>query len=290
VCRIVECLERFGVNGLALCRQSEIDVDTVRDANGWVRVGPYLRLWGAAVAATGDATFPLEVARSGTSAHDLLRFVCMHCDDLGEALTKASRYLRVLTDAMALTLIQNGEHVLVRLERMGASPAEAVHADQFAVAELISLARAFSGTTWAPYAVRFSGCAPDNEAKLKAFARAPLTFDAEHTELCVEPRTLAAPLLRADRAQARFFERYAQRELSEAGAATAFADVVRGLIETRDTAMDPTSATLAHVLGISERTLRRRLEGEGVTMRQLLAERPRGDIGENRRRVGRRRS
>lgn len=82
---------------------------------------------------------------------------------------------------------------------------------------------------------------------------------------------LSKPLLGADPALGRVLERYADRVLlSKPSVEEALVDRVRRLLFTELRGEAPQAADVARRLGMSERTLSRRLKEEGVTFAALL--------------------
>src|SRR5688572_19987334 len=117
VCRIVDAAESRGVDPLALCRAAGIDPLALRDVDAQIEIGSYLRLWAAAVERVDAPGFPLSVAETWSKTQNLLHFVCVSSADLGGALERASRYLRVMTNSVSWPLERMGDVMVLGMER-----------------------------------------------------------------------------------------------------------------------------------------------------------------------------
>jgi AraC-like DNA-binding protein len=276
VCRIIDAAARRGVDPLDLYRATEIDPKDVRDVDAQIGIERYLLLWRAVIERIKDPGFPLYVAESWNETHNLLRFLCISSADLGEALTRASRYLRVITNAVSWPLEQIGDAMVLSMVRQSSAQApELRYAEEFGAAEIVTLARAFTGLPWKPRLVRFTFAEPSDSTSLRTFFSAPLEFGAERCEIHFSLESLRLPLLKADAATVAFFEPYVEKIIradpAVAGEPRVADDVKVVLMDTlRGDA--PTLEEVAAVLNTSGRTLRRRLQGEGVTFQGVLDE------------------
>jgi AraC-like DNA-binding protein len=273
VCRIVAAATARGVSEAELCAAAAIAPAELHDVDARIDVTRYFALWQAAVSATGDATFPLAVAATWGATHNLLRFICMSSANLGEGFERASRYLRVLTNAVSWPLEWREDRmVLAMVRREGAPPAEVRFAEEFGAAEIATLARAFTGAPWDPVELRFTSPEPAHAAALRTFFRAPVRFGCERAEVHVALASLRLPLVKADPATVSFFEDYIDKILRAGQPSRGFVDDVRHAIGDGLRGDAPTLDGVAAQLGTSGRTLRRRLSAEGQSFQGLLDE------------------
>jgi AraC-like DNA-binding protein len=275
VCRIVDAAAERGVDPLALCREAGVDPAAVRDVDAQIDIARYLRLWQTAAERVGAPDFPIAVAGTWQRTHNLLRFVCISSRDLGEAMERASRYLGVVTNAVSWPLEHRGDVTVLAMHREGGTSPATRYAEEFGVAEIVTLARAFTGEDVDPVTVRFTFERPPKTAAQEAFFRAPLAFGAPRCEVHFSAGTLRLPLLKADAATVQFFESYLEKLLSAGAAPYAERSItndVRGLLVDRLRGTAPTIDDIAAALGTSGRTLRRRLSDEGQTFTGLLDE------------------
>ncbi len=274
VCRIVDAAAARGADPVELCRAAEIPRNDVTDIDAQIEIGRYLRLWTLAVDRVGAADFPLAVARDWDRTHNLLRFVCMSSASLGEALERASRYLAVVTNAVEWPLEVSGDVTVLSMVRAGGGDHPGLrHAEEFGAAEIVTLARAFTGTSWNPVEVRFTFPAPADREALRAFFGAPLSFGHHRCEVHFASASLDLPLVRADPATIAFFEPWVERMLRTGSIpppSSGTAHDVKTVLARLLKGSAPTLEEVAASLGTSGRTLRRRLQTEGRSFQQLL--------------------
>ena len=271
VSRITDALVARGIDGMAACERVGIPRAAVNDVDAMVDASAYSALWGEAVALSGDLWLPLDVARHAPDSQNLLRFVCLPNATLGEAFERASRFLRLVTDAVVWSFVVDHDAARFVSERNRAPHANDVHADVFFIAENITLARIATGQpSLAPREVRLAHPAPADATPLRVLLRAPVIWDAQRTEIVFERRTLDLPLVQADPSVAAFFEAYAAKLLQARTSAPTITDEVLRCVAMLLRGRTPSLDEVAELLGASPRTLRRRLEAEGTSFQQVL--------------------
>lgn len=272
-CRIVDAAAARGVEATLLCQAAEIEPADLRDVDARIETARYLRLWAAAAAEVGDPSFALSVAEAGGATHNLLRFICMSSANLGEAFERASRYLRVLTNAASWPLEWRADRLVLAMVRTEPEQLEGLHfAEEFSAGEIVTLARRFTGVSWNPLEVRFTSVEPAHSASHRAFFRTPVSFGCERAEVHIARDSLRLPLLHADPATVAFFEPYIDKLLRSDHAPGGLVADVKQAIHASLRGDPPTLEKVAAQFNTSGRTLRRRLHAEGHTFQSLLDE------------------
>ena len=271
VSRIADALAARGLDGIAACERVGIPRAAVHDVDAMVDASAYSLLWGEAVALSGDPWLPLDVARHAPDSQNLLRFVCMPNATLGEAFERASRFLRLVTNAVIWSFVVDHDAARFVSERNRDPNANDFFADVFFIAENITLARIATGQpSLAAREVRLAHPAPADATMLRVLLRAPVIWDAERTEIVFDRPTLDLPLVHADPSVAAFFEAYAAKLLQGRTSAPTVTDEVLRCVVTLLRGRTPSLDEVAEQLGASPRTLRRRLEAEGTSFQQVL--------------------
>jgi AraC-like DNA-binding protein len=271
VARLTAAAASRGVDGDGLCRAVGLAPEDVRDLDSRIDANQYLALWGEAMAAIDDPAFPLEVAADGGEVHNFLQILCMTCTDVGEGLRRASRFLRILTDGVTWSFDVDGPVATYRIERAGPSRLVGV-ANEFSAAAIVTMARRFTGVPWAPREVWFAHAAPSDTQAHHLFFRCPVRFSRPHTELHIDASALRIPLVKADPSVGAFLEQYAEKLMSVEPSALSLAETVKRYVGSALRGDAPTLNDAAVELGMSARTLRRRLQAEGKTFQLLLDE------------------
>jgi AraC-like DNA-binding protein len=151
---------------------------------------------------------------------------------------------------------------------------------EFSIAVTCSLIRAMLGRSWTPLEIHFEHSAPAREATsstaLHRWLGAPVLFDQSLNRLVFERADLGRPVSQRDQPIAPYLEQHL-RDLMHADAEEApFSARVSFLIAKRLGHRTIGMASVAAELGISARTLQRRLAEDGTSFRQIVrAERDR---------------
>ncbi len=206
----------------------------------------------AGVAATGLLG---EFARHGTSVLQSLRSVQahLHLHDRGAVLGLHQRNLREVELA----------YVIYHPEHPGAR-----HIAEGALAIAMGVLRALCGPRWGPIEVTFARDRPQDTTAYRECFGAPLRFNAPRYALVFDAAWLSRAIPGADAAErARLARRVTELERSRRPTTSERAreSLTQLLIE-----MPPPVERVAQLLGVSVRTLNRRLASEGTSFKVLL--------------------
>ncbi|MBE7452083.1 MAG: AraC family transcriptional regulator [Kofleriaceae bacterium] len=269
---IIEAAVAAGASAPALCAASGFDRGRVDDPDARVAMDLVDRLWEAAADATGDPSFGLRAAlglRPGM--FDVVDYAVRTAPTLRVAIERLVRYDRLVRDAGALGLTVVGDRArLAHAQRPAAAPSR--HAIECKLASLLVIARQLTGRPLVATAVSFRHPAPTDVAlHARVFGVAPC-FAAGDDALELDAAELDTPCPGADPALWRIVERHAEVLLAARPApAQLTARVRHHLTAVLADGGATLVATAAH-LRLSERSLQRRLAGEGATFEALLDE------------------
>jgi AraC-like DNA-binding protein len=198
-----------------------------------------------------------ELMRNSPTLRDALRLAALHLE---------------LHDRGAVSLmldLSNGKSALGYALFEGKTPAAEQILDG-AIAMQYLLLRELCGRSWKPVSVRLSHRPPARIAPFKKHFRARLEFDAQISSIVFESRWLDHPIEGADPASFAAISKAIESGQSH-GVMPFSAQVRRALYAMMFTA-SASSTNVAHLFNLHERTLRRRLKREGVTVRGLVSE------------------
>jgi AraC-like DNA-binding protein len=196
----------------------------------------------------------------------LTEYCGMACSTLRDGLREASRFMSLLTDCMALVVHQtNDEARLVHRLRGNADRLE--HLVELVMATLASRCREAVGESMAFRRVCFTAPPPRDPELYTSHFRAPVLFDAAVDELVIDAALLDAPLLTADAAVSRAMSSHPP---PRDDAHASFLDEVRESIRLGLERGDVRVSMTATSLGLSVRTLQRRLGELGASYTALV--------------------
>jgi AraC-like DNA-binding protein len=268
---IIRTLDARGVDGAALAAAAGIDLQRLSDPEARYPIAANAQLWRRAVEVTGDPCFGLAVPRfvSFTTFHALAASVLASAT-LREAFNRCARYGRLIGEAGTLRIEAGRSTYRVVLEvapgtaRPADEAVDALTALQVRIARLLHESRAVS-----PLRVLLERREPVPSEPFHRYFRAPIRFAAGANLLEFTRADFEAPLLtgnvdltrRVDEVLARYMARLDHRQIVSR---------VRAAIVERLPDGEPAQDAVARALGLSARTLQRRLTDEGASYHDLL--------------------
>jgi len=198
----------------------------------------------------------------------VIGFAAMSSPSLGVALERIARYKRVLAGDR-LTLVREADRVALRCELSASSSGYAAFKLDAEFAFLITFARRMTGAAVTPLRVTYTTRAPADPRHHAALFGCPLEFSAPRDELWLAADELLRPLISADAGLTALFVPEAER-LLRLGASDRLTERVRAALTELLRGELPGVAAVARRLGLSERSLQRRLHAEGTSFAALV--------------------
>lgn len=191
---------------------------------------------------------------------------------VGEGLSTLSALVPILHDGLSVTLARAAPLSSLRI---ALAPGLRLHPAgyDFVVASLVIGGRRQTGVLeLCPSHVRlpYPRDGQQDSHPLARLVRSELEFGAEALEIVFETAVLDAPLLRANASLSQALQEAARELLPRSGAESTLERQVRALIAEALPSGAPDTRSIARKLHVSERTLRRRLEAEGIGLRALI--------------------
>ena len=264
----------------ALFREAGLDFSALKDPDARFESDHISHLWELAMARSGNPAIGLAGAmRAGPGHFGVVAYSLMSAPDLLGILHRIVRYVGIVSDAATVSVRQDGEgHRLVLHLNAGRRP---VPHQRFAFDLLmfLSFCRWVSGRELVPIGVDLSHSGPGSSLAFEAaFGRAP-RFGAAENALVFSHADVTQPLPTANDRLSPVHDRVVTERLRGAPS-TRLKDRVRTEIARHLPDGAPTRSALAPALAMSERTLHRRLTGEGTSFQRVVEE-TRRELAEN---------
>lgn len=231
-------------------------------------------VWRLASRITRDEGLGLHVAESlPRGALDLVEYAFRSSSSLALGLERLARYGRVLSDRVAARVQSQGDDFLLIVGDTGASPLHTARAE-FSLAVALRLARDATGVDIRPRQVCFAHQGPRDTSEFARYFRAPVHFSSGSNALVLLRSDAERPLRGADPALSSIVRRRLDKTLIERDAPDtgALSSRVRRLVVEEIGQRTLTPGVVATQLGMSTRTLSRRLAIEGTSFRRVLDE------------------
>lgn len=273
---VVGLAERAGLMREALLRELGLDPAVGADPEAWVPQEAWRRVWEIVVAHTGDEALGIRAAAGVDPGYfGVIDYAARSAADLREAVPLAARYFRLANSWGRLELRPVGEGIRVSRhllgDELGWLPPQAA---DFALATMVRVMRLATARPFSLTSVQMRRPAPADAAPWRQTFGVPVSFDAAEDAIEIGPEALATPMRAPDARLRALIEGYAEgllRSLEAPDAplpVRARHQIAVSLAARRGAELE----SVARGLGLSGRTLQRRLQDEGSSFRALLDE------------------
>ncbi len=263
-----------GIDGAldAFYRATDLTAEMIADPESRVSPAQFCVAWAEATRLSGDSTLALTIAETiPQGAFGIVEYVCRSAPTLREALAQWVRYLGILDDAVEVALVDVPEGVALRVVVESEAPAPASHELCFAL--VLLNARRMTTNTLQPARVRFTHAASRADvARHRAFFGGTVAFGAERTELVFSKVDAHAALTTADPNLLAILVPAAEERRGRATVDPPLVDQVRRALATALRDDDAQLSGVAKRLGLTARSLQRRLQDEGASFQTLRDE------------------
>ena len=267
---IAEMLAAEGLDVRVLLAAAEIDPAALEAQGARLETEKISRLWELAVERSGNPAIGLaqhNVARP--ASFDVVGYTMMSCADLRGAFERLIRYLLILSDALTMTM--SDEHAGYRMTfvLLGGDRPVPRQRIEFIFVTVIGFCRWISGREVDPLAIELTYPEPADPGPYRIAFHCPISFNAPRNSLLFARIDMTAPLPTSNPSLAELHDRFAGEYLRRFDhAQTSYR--AREMIIRRLPDGEPRRDQIAGELGISERTLQRRLNEEATSFIQLL--------------------
>jgi AraC-like DNA-binding protein len=274
VLHLVEVVARWGVSPEELLDGVDLDVKRLEEPLQRVSIPMLEKVAERARALTKEPALGVYLGmQMRVSAHGYLGFAAMTSSTLREALEIALRFAPTRTSALALRLHTDGDVCsLVIDERVSLGAAREIIILALIVG-IDHIASALTGKQLDGSAdVTFAR--PANFDRFDPISRGRLRFEQPANQLVFPASALDQPIVLADPVARRLAQEQCERELDAIGNQGNLAARVRALVPKREGGFYSLEE-MATLVGMSPRTLKRKLSEQGTAFSELLEQQQR---------------
>ncbi len=228
-----------------------------------------------AAAASGNGCFGLELAAKEIDPRDggLLAYAALSSKTFGEALKVLVRYFHVLNEAVDVRSTVSRDAAIIEFDFSEPKAKSLRQATEFGMANLVRSLRFPTGTRLRPIEVRFSQPRSRDITRFERFFSCPVRFGAKQNIVSFLRHHLALPIATSDDRLLGILTDYcdeilADREKKSPDLRHRVERTISRLL-SRGEAQTP---TVANELGMSVRTLARRLSESGTSFAKIVDE------------------
>jgi len=268
---VLDLFESQGVDTRTLCAEVGVSREALLDPAVYCPTDTLSLLWQRAIERSGDPALPLSAAAVVQPAnYGVIAYVMMSSSNLLVGLERLVRYLRVVSTAVHLAIERKDDECWVVFDLIGGTHPAPRQRYEFDLLTLLTFCNWVSGRSKVvPRLVELAHASPHNaDRHLQAFG-CPVKFAAGVYRVRFRTADLLLPLPAANPVLAQLHERFALDKLNQIGAGT-FDQRVRDAISTKLPDGEPHRDAIASALGMSARTLHRRLRLESTSYQEIL--------------------
>jgi AraC-like DNA-binding protein len=262
-----------GIDVAPLMVKAGVTRQQVEEDNVWLPVQGQITLLELIADALHDDLLGFHLARDYDPREaGLLHYVLNSSDLLGDALRRVERYSTIVNQGISLRL-REGKEIAVTLKYVGVERLSDRHQIEFWVAALVRGCRRLTGRRLLPSSVRLVHRRKGGAPELDAFMGCDVDFGADTDEIAFPGMAQQMPVVSADPYLNKLLIKYCEEARSHRGASqgtfrVGLENTIAPLLPHGKARMDE----IADRLGMSPRTLARRLAAEGLTFAGVLNE------------------
>jgi AraC-like DNA-binding protein len=267
----LEVAAACGVSREEFLMRAGIASDRLDDPNGALEIPELDRIQELAIALTGDPALGLHMGEHARApAYDVVGHLPSHTATLRETIEALIRFSRIHSDVSA-KLEERGDRALVAFQFPGLPDAPATRfRAELSVTGFTRVLQDFGGEDALPRAVHFAHAPPLHRDEYARLFRGREHFSQPSTSIHFVREILSNGALHGSPRLKAILEGEAERMLERLDRKPTYAQRLRDWLGAREAAEIPTMDDAAHYLGLSARSLRRRLVEERASYPRLV--------------------
>lgn len=282
-----------GITRLAYARANEAGIDVgsilkkagltlhqIEDSKARIKVQDQISFLNLAANALQDDLLGFHLAKSFDLRElGLIHYVSASSEMLSIALQRTARYSSIINQGVSLKFV-DGRNVIIVFRYVGVSRHLDRHQIEFFMTALVRMCRQLTGRHVAPSHVSLTHWRDSTYSEFNEFFEADVEFGANADEVAFTPTIKQMPVVSADpylnkHLVAYFEDAISRRQTNRASFVSSVENAIVPLLPHGKVRV----SEIAHRLGLSQRTLARRLSLEGLTFSDVL-ESLRSDLAE----------
>jgi AraC-like DNA-binding protein len=270
---LVEALEQVGVSRPDVLRAAQLDAEQLASEEACVPRAVVYRVCELALDLTGDPAFGLHWAeRLREPTFNPVSHLIAHSATLRQAFESLRRFHRLLSDQPSFGISEHGDKVTVQcFHQPGASLRVQRFASEMMLMGVARLIRSFSAQARVD-AVSFEYPMPDYHSEYTRLFGLAACFEQPFTGIVFDRALMNMMSPNRDEDVHDALRAIAERRIRRLTQLTPFTSRVRDLLVEQARTEQPDMNGVARALGLSRRSLRRRLVAEGSSYKAIVKE------------------
>ena len=263
--------KQAGLDVGPLLTEAHLTIEQVEDPNVRIGVRNQIRLVNLIAAELPDEFLGIHLALNVELREmGLLYYVAASSETLGQAMQRLARYSSIQNEGV-LIKYREGNEIAIGFEYVNVGRSQDRQQIECFVALLVRAGRHFSNLRISPAVITLAHHRPALPADIKAFFNCDVVFGAEADEVIYREPIAQLPLASADPFLNMLLLKFCEEALSaRSRTAKSWRVSVENAIVPLLPHGEPGIAEVSRRLGVSPRTLARRLAAEGATFKDVL--------------------
>jgi len=268
--RVLDVGVRCGLDSEQLLGDVGVDAAVLADRDNRLPVESFVRLWQLIGSRCPDRVLALEWIEAWRITDvGLMGYLLANQRTLREAAAALSRYGRLVNEAQSSEVVRTGPTSRITYH-LSPSLLSAQHPPEVILASLTHFLRGVLGGEFRPVLVRLPHPATSRTPRLEQWFGSEIRHEAGEVSLELPDELLDRLLPGADPVLAAYLHKQVEAVVQQVGAPNAVSQECARRIAVRLGSGEPSQAVIARQMGMSERTLQRRLQAEGGSFNELL--------------------
>jgi AraC-like DNA-binding protein len=265
-----EAVARSGISVEQLMRGAGLHPALLYDANERIGLRPFCRLLEYGLDATRDEALGLQLAAlANESPFGVVAHLLMHAPTLRDMLMLNSRFGKAILDCGPLVLVETGDEALLRYDFVRYSARTDRVFAEFCMLGMLRAVRIYAGPGINPRRVYFPYARPAHHREYARAFAGKACFDQPFAGLAVDRALVDRRQIHSHPKLFSLLHTEAERALARDTSGTEHSDRVMSYLLSRPPHAWPDASSVARELGLSLRTLNRRLKEERTSLRRL---------------------
>jgi len=267
--QLLDRYARVGLDVDAILARSKIPRSRFSDAAPRVTTAEFFALWQAVGESAPGEDLGLRLGVETLShQQSIASLAALHSPTLGEGLEKLARYKRLICPEQITIRVTRGE-ARIRFEWLLAQGHPPAMLIDCIFASIVDLAKRGTGTPLRPRRLEVTRRRA-HEAMLRRHFGCEIRFDAPFDAIVLDEKALALPMVTHNAQLLALIVPGLESALEKDGSSRTLADDVRSVLHQGICGERPAVGKVAKRLGMSPRTLQRRLGELGTSYQKLL--------------------
>jgi AraC-like DNA-binding protein len=196
--------------------------------------------------------------------------VVLNSPTIAVALENTARYLRLYNEAATVAFVRSETRGYLHHQLHDVPRHDRRHQHEYGLTVGVATIRLMAGSDWRPLEVHFEHEPPARTHEHTRVFGAPVLFRCEGNALVMEGEFCDRHVPASDRRLYPILEQYLERQFETSPADDRFAATIRSAIENAMRDGEPRVGRVASAVGVSVRTLERRLAESGLHYKTLV--------------------